>query len=160
MLLQKTCAVAARPHSMLILKVYMQKFETGGFVDPGIKSRFQTEAWGKQSVPPVFAFALLINGCTLPVSWFCPAYLLNLHQLHFWAIVISRPSHKVGSWGAASVLPPSLSLNSELWVLLLSRSFVMEAVGSEWLHGKCEPPQGLELWSTENNLMISICKAP
>lgn len=48
MLLQKTCAIAARPHSMLILKVYMQKFETGGFVDPGIKSRFQTEAWEKK----------------------------------------------------------------------------------------------------------------
>lgn len=32
----------AGPHSMLILKACMQKFETGGFVDPGRKSRFQT----------------------------------------------------------------------------------------------------------------------
>lgn len=50
MLLEKTCAVAARPHSVLIPKAYMQKFETGGFVDPGIKSRFQTEAWEKTNL--------------------------------------------------------------------------------------------------------------
>lgn len=96
--LRKHMLSAVRPHSMLILKAYMQKFETGGFVDPGRKSRFQTEAQEEKSVvPSVFVFALLINGCSLPVSWFCPAHLLNLHKLYFWAIIISRPGHRVGS---------------------------------------------------------------
>lgn len=46
--LRKHVLSAVRPHSMLILKAYMQKFETGGFVDPGRKSRFQTEAQEKK----------------------------------------------------------------------------------------------------------------
>lgn len=151
---------AVRPHSMLILEAYRQKFEAGGFVDPGRKSRFQTGAQEKNSpVPSVFAFALLMNGCSLPVSWFCPAYLLNLHKFYFWAIIISRPCRRVGSWGAASSLLSSHWI-PELWILLLSRNFVMETIGTKWLHGKGEPPSGFELQSTENNLVISICKGP
>lgn len=50
--LRKHVLSAVRPHSMLILKAYMQKFETGGFVDPGRKSRFQTESQEEKSVLP------------------------------------------------------------------------------------------------------------
>lgn len=49
-LLEKHVLSAVRPHSMLILKAYMQEFETGGFVDPGRKSRFQTEAQEKNNL--------------------------------------------------------------------------------------------------------------
>lgn len=111
----------ARPHTTLILKAYMQKFETGGFVDPGRKSRFQTGAQGKKPlVPSIFAFALLMNGCSLPVSWFCPAHVLNLHKLYFWAIIISRPSCKVGSWGASILsFTEFLSFGSCFWAEIL-----------------------------------------
>lgn len=121
--LRKDMLSVARPHSMLILKVYMQKFETGGFIDPGRKSRFQTGAQKKTPFSSIFALALLMNGCVLPVLWFCPVYLLNLHAFYFWAIIVSRAGCKVGSWRATSSLPSSFSLNFWAWGLAFEHKF-------------------------------------
>lgn len=154
--LRKHVLSAVRPHSTLILKAYMQKFEAGGFVDPGRKWRFQT---GAQEKNLLFHLYLLLLYWWMDAACLCPAYLLNLHKFYFWAIIISRPCCRVGSWGAASSLL-SFHWIPELWILILSRNFAMETVVTKWLHGKGEPPSGFELWSAENNLIISICKEP
>lgn len=70
--LRKHMLSMVRHHSMKILKAYIQKFETGGFVDPGRNSRLQTGAQKKKNKSPVssiFALALVLNGCSSPVLW-------------------------------------------------------------------------------------------
>lgn len=109
----------------------------------------------KSPVSSIFALALLTNGCGLPVLWFCPVYLLNLHAFYFWAIIVSRAGCKVGSWRATSSLPSSFSLNFWAWGLAF---FVMGTVGTRLLQGKCQPPSGFELWSAENNLIFQSAK--
>lgn len=70
---------AVRPHSMLILEAYRQKFEAGGFVDPGRKSRFQTGAQEKNLLFHLYLLLLYwwmdaacpCRGFVLLIFWIC-----------------------------------------------------------------------------------------
>ena len=54
---------------------------------------------------------------------FCCVSLLNLHTFYFWAIIVSRAGHRVGSWRAALPPPSSLSLNFWAWGLAFEQKF-------------------------------------
>lgn len=90
--LRKDMLSVARPHSMLILKMYMQKFETGGFIDPGRKSRFRTGVQKK--------IACFINICSCFIDeWMRLACVVVLSCLSSeFACILFLGNYSFKSW--------------------------------------------------------------
>lgn len=120
--LRKDMLSMVRPHSMQILKACKSlKLEVLLTLEEKADSRLGLRK--KISFHQYFFLLYWWMDAAHLCCGLCPVYLLNLRTFYFWAIIVSRAGHKVGSWRALLSLPSSLSLNFWAWGLAFEQNF-------------------------------------